>query len=60
MFSGVYLHHLRDVKRIHPSKRVGGDQDDSAVCIDLLLGVTQLYGLEHLKSISGYRIQRSN
>lgn len=39
LLSCIYLNHTGNIKRIHPSEWIRGNQDDSTVCVYLLLRI---------------------
>lgn len=52
MLPSIHLHHLRNVKGVYPGKWICGNQHNSTVCINFLLGVAQFDGLENYRPIS--------
>jgi len=52
LLPSIDLHHLRHIEGVHPSKRIGRNQDNSTVGIYLFLGVAELYSLQDFKVVS--------
>jgi hypothetical protein len=44
--AGVDLDHAGDVERVDLGKRIRGNEDYARVCVDFLLGISELDGLE--------------
>lgn len=56
LFSSIHLYHPGDVERIDTSKRIGSNQHNPAVCINLFLRISQSDGLkdyDRLSDVSG-------
>ena len=57
LLAGIYLYHARDIERINPSERVCGDENDTTVCVNLLLQISEADGLEHYNRQEAVRCQ---
>jgi len=68
--AGIDLDHGGDVERVDPGKRIRGNEDYARVCVDFLLGISELDGLQDCGGVSGcpserperrwYRLARSD
>jgi hypothetical protein len=47
LLASVDLHHARDIQRVHSREGIRCNQHDTRVCVDFLLQIAQLDGLEH-------------
>lgn len=47
LLAGIDLHHAGDIERVDSREGICCNQHDTRVCVDLLLQVAQLDGLEH-------------
>lgn len=52
LLPGINLHHLRYIQRIHSGEWVRRNQDNTTVCVNLLLCVSELDGLEDCGGVS--------
>jgi len=47
LLAGIDLHHSRHIEGVDSREGIGCNEDNARVCVDLLLQIAQLDGLEH-------------
>lgn len=52
LLAGIDLYHARDIERVDAGEGICCNQDDTRVCVNLLLQVAELNGLEDCMVVS--------